>query len=371
MTEASSTNAETIIIAHPAGTIESWLFADAEGGALESQLHPPPSAAAPEVHPEDFGGKDDVGPGSLVMSLLIPVSATMSIVVLLIAEMSHAPQQVQGSFSQLMVYEEDASDSALTIFSGVMLNGLVLVVVLAVVTTCLFALYKFRCYLVIYAWLFLSVTSLLGGFGGFVAQQLLQIHDVQIDAGSFCCFLYNFAAGGTLLIFWTEYGLGHTPPLQLQQAYLVVISALLAWSATKTPEWSTWGLLGAVAVWDLIAVLTPRGPLKMLVEEAEKRDEPIPGLVYQSAHSIKLGLGDFVFYSVLVGRASMHGAAPLWICTVAVLAGLCATLALLPIMQRVLPALPISVAVGILFYFLSATALSPMARAVAAGGVVN
>ena len=110
-----------------------------------------------------------------------------------------------------------------------------------------------------------------------MARELLLMHDVPVDALTFFACLWNFSAVGTLLVFWTEYGLGHTPPLQLQQAYLVVISALLAWSATKTPEWSTWGLLGAVAVWDLIAVLTPRGPLKMLVEEAEKRDEPIPG----------------------------------------------------------------------------------------------
>ena len=53
----------------------------------------------------------------------------------------------------------------------------------------------------------------------------------------------------------------------MQQAYLVAVSALLAWSATKTPEWTTWGLLLAVSIWDIIAVLMPRGPLKELVEE--------------------------------------------------------------------------------------------------------
>lgn len=380
----------------------------------------PSSSSPPQNFPEDFGGEEDVQPGSLVMSLLIPVSATMVLVVLLIAEMRHATQQVEGTFSQLMVYQEKDSDTSVTILGGVLLNGLVLVALLFVVTTCLLALYKFRCYVLIYAWLFMSVASLLGGFGGFVAQQLLQVHDVLFDVGSFLFCLYNFACGGTLLVFWTEYGLGNNPPLLLQQAYLVIISALLAWSTTKTPEWSTWGLLGgapslfahdqpplrspgvfgvslalsAVAIWDLIAVLTPQGPLKLLVEEAERRNESIPGLVYQSvrahaelptcllrrgcrsnrdcpphwvaksqAHHIKLGLGDFVFYSVLVGRASMHGSAPLWLCAIAVLAGLCATLALLPILQRVLPALPISVAVGIGFYFVSAMSLSPLAHA--------
>ena len=142
------------------------------------------------------------------------------------------------------------------------------------------------------------------------------------------------------------------PPLAIRpltvQAYLVLISALIAWSATKLPEWTTWGLLGAVALWDIVAVLTPQGPLRLLVEEAEARGEPIPGLVYEGYH-IKLGLGDFVFYSLLVGRASLRSTSALVSCAVAVLAGLCATLALLPVMERVLPALPISIAAGIVF----------------------
>jgi len=107
-------------------------------------------------------------------------------------------------------------------------------------------------------------------------------------------------------------------------------------------------------------VLTPRGPLKVLVETAEQRNEPIPGLVYEG-HGIKLGLGDFVFYSLLVGRACLSSITAFAACAIAVLAGLCATLALLPVLERVLPALPISVAVGILFYFISSSLIEPLA----------
>ena len=85
------------------------------------------------------------------------------------------------------------------------------------------------------------------------------------------------------------------------------------------------------------------------------------GVATQGA-DIKLGLGDFIFYSVLVGRASMHGTAPLLACTIAVLAGLCATLALLPVLQRVLPALPSSIAAGLGFYFSTSMLLAPTAE---------
>lgn len=245
------------------------------------------------------------------------------------------------------------------------MNALVMVGTLFGVTTLLLLLYKFRCYMLIYGWLFLSVGSLLLLFGGFVAQQLLELYAVPVDWPSAYLLMYNTAVLGTLLIFWTELGCGPNPPRALQQSYLVVVSALLAWSATKLPEWTTWGVLLAVALWDIVAVLTPRGPLKMLVEEAEKRQEPIPGLVYEGA-DIKLGLGDFVFYSVLVGRASMSSATAAVTCALAVLTGLCATLALLPILQRVLPALPISIAVGIAFYFSTTAFLSPLAEFAAA-----
>ena len=114
----------------------------------------------------------------------------------------------------------------------------------------------------------------------------------------------------------------------------------------------------------MIAVLTPKGPLKLLVEEAERRNDPIPGLVYEG-DDIKLGLGDFVFYSILVGRASMRNVATLVSCILAVLTGLCATLALLPIMERVLPALPISIALGICIHFTSSLFLTPLVDATA------
>lgn len=76
--------------------------------------------------------------------------------------------------------------------------------------------------------------------------------------------------------------------------------------------------------------------------------------------AIKLGLGDFIFYSVLVGRAAMYDMMTVYACYLAIIAGLGATLTLLAIWQRALPALPISVSLGVLFYFLTRLVMEPV-----------
>ena len=146
-----------------------------------------------------------------------------------------------SGFSDIMVYQESAEDSAGTILGGVLLNSLSVVAMLFFVTSGLVMLYKCHCYIAIYGWLFLSVSTMLFAFGGFVAQEMFVMHDVPIDSYTFFFCLWNFSAVGTLMVFWTEFGCGPRVPLGLQQTYLILISALLAWSATRLPEWTTWG----------------------------------------------------------------------------------------------------------------------------------
>lgn len=50
---------------------------------------------------------------------------------------------------------------------------------------------------------------------------------------------------------------------------------------------------------------------------------------------IKLGLGDFIFYSVLVGRAAMYDMVAAFAAYLAIIAGLVMTLLLLAVFQKV------------------------------------
>jgi hypothetical protein len=52
-------------------------------------------------------------------------------------------------------------------------------------------------------------------------------------------------------------------PLLMKQGYLVWTGIITAFIFTYIPEWTSWVLLGLMAIYDLIAVLVPGGPLKV------------------------------------------------------------------------------------------------------------
>uniref|UniRef100_A0A061S0B1 Presenilin 1 n=2 Tax=Tetraselmis sp. GSL018 TaxID=582737 RepID=A0A061S0B1_9CHLO len=81
--------------------------------------------------------------------------------------------------------------------------------------------------------------------------------------------------------------------------------------------------------------------------------------LYGMPDSIKLGLGDFIFYSVLVGRASMYDFLTVFASYLAIIAGLGITLLCLAVFQRALPALPFSIVLGVVFYFIARLVLEP------------
>ena len=67
---------------------------------------------------------------------------------------------------------------------------------------------------------------------------------------------------------------------------------------------------------------------------------------------IKLGLGDFVFYGILITRAARIGWDITVLCIFAVILGLSLTLIVLAIFERPLPALPFSLVLGIIFFII-------------------
>lgn len=434
--------------------------------------------------------------GEEVLAVMSPVSICMALVVLLISLLappsSSSPSAPPPVTAATLVYLESPSDSPGQKLVGALLDAAVFVVLVAVVTFVLVALYYYRCTGFLKNYMRFSAFFVLFSMGGAIAVAILRRLDAPLDAPTALLLLFNASAVGVLSVF------ASAVPILVRQGYMVTLAVIVAAWLSRLPEWTTWIMLVALAVYDLVAVLAPRGPLRMLVELASSRDDELPALIYESrptvgpaessssyapgmwseemqpadsgrsganpydrvsqqddlgpamvemrdlggsrsrihetsggstfqiegdgpvaqtsnnqggsaqhaviqieqpeeeetaplvsaasanstvpneehrqissseppdefemfesSRGIKLGLGDFVFYSVLVGRAAMYDLMTVYACYLAIIAGLGCTLILLSICRHALPALPISIMLGVVFYFLTRLLMEP------------
>lgn len=158
------------------------------------------------------------------------------------------------------------------------LNALVIIGVITVATFALVFLYWLDCLRVLVAWLVLSTLSLLLFSTSYVVLLALQLYEVPFDALSFWFLMGNYAVCGIVAIF-----VQHGIPMGLTQTYLVLVSSVMAFVLLKfLPEYTVWALLALLAVYDLVAVLCPFGPLALLLNVASKKESSLPGLLMEA-----------------------------------------------------------------------------------------
>lgn len=396
-----------------------------------------------------------------IIMLFVPVSLCMAVVVATISSVSY--YSTGGSYLPYTPFHDKTEDTGTKLWQS-MANALIILGVIVVMTVLIVILYKYECYKIINGWLMMSSVMLLFFFSYIYLEQVLKAYNAPCDYITVALFMWNFGLCGMVCIHWRG-------PLLLQQAYLIMVSALVALIFIKfLPGWTTWTVLGVMVIWDLVAVLCPHGPLRMLVETAQSRNDTImPALIYSSTmiwtismadgqtrakkkkhkdklpasangsstasadgastddddggfngnihaagarpgaltspsdaphtspqavgevvvqgrgHShtgeevaasgddteeeergVKLGLGDFIFYGVLVGKAASNGD---WnttlACYLSILVGLGSTLLLLAIFHKALPALPISLTFGLVFNFATSEIIRPFVDSLA------
>ena len=214
--------------------------------------------------------------GIEIIGIICPVSICMLLVVLLVKELQTEVTDTVLSSVASLVYSEVSTDSDWTKLLGALINAGVFVAFVTVVTFLLVLLFYFRCTKFLRGYMAVAAFTVLAYMGGTVATMLIQKLAIPIDVITAAIILYNFAIVGVLSMFLCRV------PILVTQGYLVLVGMLVAFWFTSLPEWTTWVLLVAISLYDIVAVLTPGGPLNLLVKLAMTRDEEIPALIYEA-----------------------------------------------------------------------------------------
>ncbi|VDM96901.1 unnamed protein product [Thelazia callipaeda] len=290
-----------------------------------------------------------------------------------------------------------------------LVNGIGCVFMLAIISFALLgmALYDYK--RLVQMWLYMScVLIIFGVFSSFLVD-LFKALGFETAPPVFTILIVAAYGSIGIIVFFTK-----RAPLYMHQFYVICNCSLVSvFYLRMFPTHTAWFVLVCIIIWDAFAVLAPFGPLRRINEKAHEysdqvlrflmftaqdrsdslQDETIDEnirlrktasperdiqakiverncqkvetfiklaneerkyTVYDALNdaSIRLGMGDFVFYSLLVGKAAASQSAMCVLgSAVGILVGLVVTLTVLSNEEETTPALPVSITVALLLHF--------------------
>ncbi|RCH77511.1 Presenilin-1, partial [Rhizopus stolonifer] len=134
------------------------------------------------------------------------------------------------------------TSSATTSIGSSFITAAVIIAQIIAVTIIIVFLFKKGWIKVLIGFFMVVVLLLLGFMTYLLLLNLIQVFIIPMDYITLIFALWNFAVVGLISIFWKG-------PLWLQQCYLTIMSSLMAFSLTGLEQWTTWILLGLLAIW--------------------------------------------------------------------------------------------------------------------------
>jgi presenilin 1 len=295
--------------------------------------------------------------------------------------------------------------------------ALIIIGIIAVATCLLVIFVYYGCIKFLYIYLFITVICVFSLLNISILSMVIAQLNSSIDWLTIIFYVYNILTIAILSMFW------FSPDIIKQIVTIYQCIIMVLYVLKIAPEWIAWALLPLLAIWDMIAVLLPFGPLYLLINLFQKRKLEVPPMmiyttalwfrnqnmntkklrikknvvlseqwsslnllfmsnnilyyfykqekssniiINNNASSNKqfskkrqtrksmLGLGDFIFYSILLAKTVFTSECNLFaiiIVYLCIIMGMLATTIILVILHRPLPALPFSLLIGLLVFF--------------------
>lgn len=288
--------------------------------------------------------------------------------------------------------------------------ALIIIGVIALATCLLVLFVYYNCLRFLYIYLFITLICVFSLLNISILSMIIVQLNSSIDWLTIVFYVYNILSIAIISMFW------FSPDVIKQIVTIYQCIIMILYVLKIAPEWIAWALLPLLALWDMIAVLLPFGPLYLLINLFQKRKLELPpmmiyttGLWFQNqnrnAHHRRrktlrfpsegcsslnilfpsntlfhhvpkeyntnassnnplpkrrpirksmLGLGDFIFYSILLAKTVFTSHCNLFaiiIVYLCIIMGMLGTTLILVVLHRPLPALPISLLIGLAVFF--------------------
>lgn len=350
-----------------------------------------------------------------VIQIFIPVSITMCIATVALKWFNLPTSAPNGMTTIYAPFHEAEDASAGTKAWTAVANAGIFAVFICCMTFLMFFLYKYKCECILKGWIFFTIIMVLFTLSGAFMTNVIKHFNWAVDVISFGLFMWNFGVLGTMAILYKgpkKLNQAYLICIGVLMA-LVFITFLPEWTTwTVLAVISVWDLIAVLCKYGPLRMLVEEAQsrgntdiLPALIYSAMAYEVPGDDTAAKNTNSelhresgssaertplsdgeannnarssstatrsaassrpqqqtvpeedlddvgVKLGLGDFIFYSVLVGKAAILGDWSVTFgCYIAILVGLAATLVCLAITKHALPALPFSIALGLIAYF--------------------
>jgi presenilin 1 len=297
------------------------------------------------------------------------------------------------------------------------LIALIIIGIIALATCLLVIFVYYNCIKFLYIYLLFTVICVFSLLNISILSMIIAQLNSSIDWLTILFYIYNILTIAIISMFWLS------PDIIKQIVTIYQCIIMILYVLKIAPEWIAWALLPLLAIWDMIAVLLPFGPLYLLINLFQKRKIQVPpmmiyttglwfknqnmnrknflrrkyfilseqwsslNLIFMSMNTFNyfykqktnfnmikntnassdkeltkknqtrksmLGLGDFIFYSILLCKTVFTSQCNLFaiiIIYLCIIMGMLATTIILIILHRPLPALPISLLIGLVVFF--------------------